>query len=792
MMWNYFANKILRNRLSFIIVLGGLTAFMAYRASHIQLSYEFAKVLPVTDPAFSDYENFKKMFGEDGSVMVIGLQDSNLFSLAVLNDWYSLSNTIKNIDGIQDVLSVATLYNIIRNDNLQRFDFKPLMTKPLQSQMEADSLRDVIYSLPFYNDLVINRKTNATVLAITFKKADLDSKHRLEMVEQIKSASQIFSAKHKIDLHYSGMPYIRTAIMNKVAGEMKLFLLLGVLITVIILWIFFRSIASVLFSIVVVIAGVIWSMATIELLNYKITILTGLIPPLIMVIGVPNCIFLINKYHSEFSKHGNKIKALTRMITTIGVSLFLANVTTAIGFGVLYFTNSSFLTQFGVIAALNVTLTYFITLIFIPIILSFLPVPRPKEMMHLEGKRINRILEIIDHLVHHHRKWIYTIITIITLVSVYGMMRIDMTGYVVDDLPAKDPVYNDLRFFETNFKGVLPFEIYIDTKKPNGVFENNARVLYKIKTLQRILEQYPELSRAVSVTEVIKFSYQAYRGGDKKYYVLPGIGELKNLNEYASTVKGSENKLKSFIDSTKQFTRVSIQMADVGSTRIKELLKEIKPRVDSVFESNNYNVKLTGHSLMFLKGNDYLLNNLFESLLIEIILIALVGLALFRSVRIILLSKLPCLIPLIITAGIMGFMGIRFKPSTILIFSIAFGIASDGTIYFLAKYRQELKQHKRSISDAVSVTIRETGLSMVYTAVILFFGFGIFAASGLGGTKALGILISTTLLVSMITNLVLLPSILLSIDNWVSKKEILSTPLIEIEETEEGESNYEK
>ncbi|HKR06178.1 MAG TPA: efflux RND transporter permease subunit [Bacteroidia bacterium] len=784
-MWLYLANKLLRNRLALIIALAVLTLFMAYEASRIQLSYEFAKVLPVTDPAYHEYENFKKMFGEDGSVMVIGLQDSSFFRTDKFNDWFHLTSTIKNINGVQDVLSIANLYNIIRNDSLERFDFKPLINKPLQSQTEVDSLREVIYSLPFYNDLIINKNTNATIVAITFKKQDLDSKHRVEIVKQIKNEAQKFSEKYHIPLHYSGMPYIRTALMNKVAGEMKLFLLLGVLITTTILWAFFRSITSVLFSIIIVAVGVLWSMGIIELLNYKITILTGLIPPLIMVIGVPNCIFLINKYHSEFAKHGNKIKALTRMITTTGVSLFLANITTAIGFGVLYFTNTAFLTEFGVIAALNVMLTYFIALIFIPIILSFLPAPRPKEMLHLEGRRINYVLKMIDHLVHNYRKSIYTIITLITLISLYGMMRIDLTGYVVDDLPEQDPVYADLRFFETNFKGVLPFEIFIDTKKPNGVFENNARVLYKIKTLQKMLEEYPELSRAVSVTEVIKFSYQAYRGGDSKYYVLPGISELKNLNDYVSTLKGNEAKLKSFIDSSKQYTRISIQMADVGSKKIKTLLKQIKPQVDSVFDSSKYNVKLTGHSLMFLKGNDYLLKNLFESLIIEIVLIALVGLALFRSVRIILLSKLPCLIPLVITAGIMGFLDIRFKPSTILIFSIAFGIASDGTIYFLAKYRQELKYHKRTISEAVSTTIRETGLSMIYTAVILFFGFGIFSASGFGGTKALGILISTTLLVSMLTNLILLPSILLSIDNWVSKKEIVTASLIEMEEVEE-------
>lgn len=784
-MWKFFANKILRNRLAFITVLGVLTLFMAWQALQIQLSYQFAKVLPDTDPAYQEYEDFKKMFGEDGSVMVIGFQDPDIFQPEKFNDLHALSNKIKSIKGIQEVLSLASLYNITRNDSLSRLEFKPLLTQPLTSQQQADSIKEVIFSLPFYNNLVMNRETNATVIAINFKKADLDSKHRIEMVEDIKKASEEFSAKHKIDLHYSGMPYIRTAIMNKVSGEMKLFLLLGVLVTAAILWAFFRSFTTVLFSIIVVITGVIWSMGSIHLLNYKITMLTGLIPPLIMVIGVPNCIFLINKYHSELVIHGNRIKALTRMIATTGLSLFLANVTTAIGFGVLYFTNSSFLTEFGVIAALNVILTYCIALIFIPIILSYLPLPKEKHMMHLEGKRINRVLEIIDILVHNHRKVIYIVLSVITAISIYGMTKIDMTGYVVDDLPKKDPVYADLKFFESNFKGVLPFEIYIDTKKPGGVFENNARVLYKIRSLQKVLEQYPELSKAVSVTEITRFAYQGYKGGEEKYYILPSATELKNLSDYISALKGNEGRLKSFIDSTGRYTRISIQMADIGSTKIKTLQAKVQMQVDSIFNSNDYKVNLTGHSLMFLKGNDYLLGNLIESLVIEIILIALVGLALFRSVRIILLSKLPCLIPLLFTAAIMGFTNIRFKPSTILIFSIAFGIASDGTIYFLAKYRHELKYHRRNISEAISLTIRDTGLSMVYTAVILFFGFGIFAASGFGGIKVLGILISITLLVSMITNLILLPAILISIENYVSRKEIVSTSLIEVDEEEE-------
>jgi predicted RND superfamily exporter protein len=301
------------------------------------------------------------------------------------------------------------------------------------------------------------------------------------------------------------------------------------------------------------------------------------------------------------------------------------------------------------------------------------------------------------------------------------------------------------------------------------------------------LQDYPILSKPVSIVEGIKFSYQAFKGGDSKFYRVPSITDLKTLSDFQGSLKGQNNKLSNFIDSAKQVTRISYQAKDIGSKKMKELLKELKPRIDSIFDPKDYTVNLTGHSLVFLKSNDYLLSNLIESLIIEIVLIAIVGIALFRSVRIIVLSKLPCLIPLLVTAGVMGFLDIRFKPSTILIFSIAFGISSDGTIYFLTKYRQELRKYGANAATAISATIFDTGLSMIYTSVILFCGFAIFSASSFGGTVALGVLVSLTLLMSMFTNLILLPAILLSIHSKKLGKEIIEEkPLIDIEEEEEA------
>jgi uncharacterized protein len=762
-MWSKVAQNIIRYRLIWLGLILALTVFMGYEGSKIELSYQFARILPANDPVEKEYQDFRKLFGEDGGVMVIGWQDKGVFELNKFKDWHQLSQQIKATEGIKNVLSLGSLYKVVRNDSLSQFDFEPVMKELPRTQVEMDTLKKNVLNLPFYEGLVLNSETNSTLILITFNDKALNSSRRITIVEDIVKLANGFAAKHSTELHYSGMPFIRTTIMKKISGEMKLFMGLAVLVTAFILWAFFRSFRLTLLSIGVVLIGVIFSVGTLQLFNYKITALTGLIPPLLIVIGVPNCIFLINKYQLELTTHGRKDEAITEMVKQIGLSIFLANITTAIGFGVFYFTNSSLLVEFGVVAAICVMVTYVLCLVLLPITLHYMDIPKPRHLRHLDGKWAKGFLEKVNWLVHHRRNYIYGTMVAIILISAYGMTKIKAIGYVVDDLPQNDQVYVDLRFFEKNFNGVLPFEIMIDTQKPNGVFGDQARVLYKIKALQNELSDFQEFSKPVSAVEASRFLYQAYRGGDAKYYALPGVMELSKLTDFVKGQSSGSKQLNSFLNADRSITRVSFQMADVGSERIKELMTQIRPKVDSIFDPNEYKVSLTGHSLVFLKSNDYLLSNLYESLLIAIVLIAIVGMVLFRSIPIILLSKLPCLIPLALTAGIMGFFDIYFKPTTILIFSITFGIASDGTVYFLTRYRQEIYQRGRTASEAITEAIFGTGLSMIYTAAILFCGFAIFAASSFGGTAAMGVMVSITLLVAMCTNLILLPALLLSI-----------------------------
>jgi uncharacterized protein len=768
--WKKIADLILDHRLKWLGAVGIVTAFMVFEITGLELSYELPKILPQTDDSFRQYESFKARYGEDGNVMVIAFESDKCYDLKIYQAWYDLGKEIKDLKGIKNVLSNTNLFEIKKDELSKKLDFVPIVPQKPNTQVEVDSIKARILKLPFYEGLVYNQK--AQLMAITFDQSLLNSKDRISLSNEIQSVAAVFGKTHQLTIHFSGMPFIRTNFMSKVRDELSMFMVLAFVVTIFILYLFFRSISIVFYAASVVFIAVIWSVGLIALFGYKISILTGLIPPLIIVIGIPNSIFLINKYQEEYLRSQNKTEALKITIEKIGKTTFLANLTTFIGFIVFYFTGSPLLLEFGLVAALCVMATWAISLILIPTIFSFTAEPKAKHVRHLENKNISVILKKVDEIVHKKRSMVYGVVLFLIGLAFFGATKIKAVGYVVDDLPEEDPIFTDLKFIEKNFKGVVPFEVSIDTKEANGVF--NPEVLNKIRILQKEFAKYPEFTKPLSVVEGIKFGYQGYRGGEPKYYVLPPALELQKLSEYTQEAKGKENMLSAFIDTTKRYTRISFQSADVGTIRMREMFTSLQGKADTIFNfdkevgqwkptAQQIDVKLTGNGVVFTKGNDYLLGNLRDSTLLAILLVSIVMATQFLNVRTVLISTIPSIIPLIITAGIMGFAGIPLKPSTTLIFSIAFGIASDGTIYFLTKYKEEILKGK-SISQAVSATIKFTGLSMFYTAIILFFGFGIFVASGFKGTVFLGLLVSITLLMGMISNLILLPCFLMTLD----------------------------
>jgi predicted RND superfamily exporter protein len=779
-MWAKIAEFILRYRLFLFIAIAVSTLFMGYMGTKIQLTYDFAKIIPADDKDFIDYLKFKERFGEDGNVLVIGVQSDKLFDLPFFNDWYDLSEKIEKSPGIEKLVSISRIYTIQKNDSLHRFDFNPVITSKPKTQAELDSLKEMIKGLSFYKGLVLNEKGNVTLMAVTLDKTKVNSKARIKMVKTIEDLAVEFGKKHNVEVYYSGLPYIRTIVAQKVAKELIIFTFLSMLVSAIIMLLFFRSFYAVVCSLLVVFIGVVWSLGTMVLFGYKITMLTGLIPPMIVIIGIQNCIYLLNVYHFEFRSYNNKMKALHRTLTKIGLASFLTNATTAVGFGV-FITGSAILDEFGIIAAINIMVVYAVSMIIIPGISCYLPPPTMKQTRHLENRSLDRFMNLIDKLVHNNRKQIYIVTAIFLVVAFLGVYKVNSIGYIVDDIPRKEKLFKDLKFFERNFNGVMPFEIVIDAKR-KGAFKRLSE-LNKVDELQQVLAGYPEFSKPVSIVEMAKFANQAFYRGNPEHYMLPNEQEKNFILPYAARKgMGNNDLMKALVDSTYQIARVSVQMEDVGSVEMERLKNELRARVDSIFDKEKYDVKLTGTSVIFLKSNEYLIDNLITSMILAFIIISLMMAFLFTSAKMIVISLIPNVIPLIFTLGIMGFFNINLKPSTILIFSVAYGITVDTTIHFLAKYRHELRRNNWDVSVSISRTLKEAGMSMVYTSVVLFFGFIIFAASTFGGTVALGVLTSITLLIAMFTNLLVLPATILSFQKNKDAKEELESSLIDIEE----------
>ena len=770
-MWVKLSKTILQNRILIVLFFVIATVFMAFQAKNLKLSYAGSKILPLTDSVFLKYTAFKKQFGEDGNVMVIGIESANIYKKETYNQWASLANDIQKLKGIKGVLSVGKLFELQKDTLNQKFVVSPIPGKVISSDVEMDSLKNHLQQMPFYDGLLINTKTNATLMAITFDQKILNTGARNPILKEIQAKAEAFSKSTNIPIHLSGLPYIRTATSKLVSNEFVLFLGLSILVSALILLIFFRSFSAVFYPILVVIMGVIWSLGTLVLFGYEITILTGLIPPLIVIIGIPNSILLLNKYHNELQKHGDKQLAMSITIERIAVTTLIANVTAAIGFGVLYFTGSELLIQFGSVAALNVMFTWLMCLCLIPIIFSYLPVPKGKANAPHKPNFLDHLLAKTDVLVQQKSKLIYITTIVLTAISFVGIYTINVNGYVVDDLPKSSQILTDLKFFEKNFEGILPLEISVDTKRKNGVL--SLSTLNKIDKMERMIADYPEFSRSISLNTGLKYASQAFYNGDPAFYRLPTDIEKNFILIYAANSgKGNGNMLTNFVDKDKQSARISFQMADIGSKRLDSLLLVLKPRIDSILSPKRFDVTLTGSSIIFSKGTDYLLKHLVETIGLAIVLISLLRLAQFKSLGIMFISLLPNIVPLVITAGLMGFFNIPLKPSTILIFTIAFGLASDQTIYFLTRYQQELTLTNYPIAKVVSDTIRETGVSMTHIALILFFGFGIFTASTFGGTVVLGLLLSITLIVALVFNLTLLPALMLWLDNKKKRKHI--------------------
>ncbi len=772
--WGKVARFILKNRLLILGFILLATILLALQWRNLRMTYSEANLLPKNHPVNQEYSRFLNTFGEEGNLIVIGIKDPAFFTPKAFKAWDVLMTRLKQSKGVSLTVAVNDLKTLEKDTLAQKFRLVPFVDTSQTSNLAyLQKIKQTLFAkLPFYEGLLYNKESEVIRAAVYLNKDIVNTAARKTFIinELIPAVTQ-FEKTTKIDLKVSGMPYIRTINAENMKGEISLFIGAALLITSLIFFFFFRSFRATFISVCILLLGVIWSFGTLGLFQYKITILTAIIPPLIIVIGITNCIFLINKYQQEIKNHKNQAKALYRVVSTIGVSTLMTNLTTAAGFATFMITGNDLLYEFGLVTAINVITVYLLTLVIVPIVYSFMALPKEKHLYHLSKNYMSAVLDWVEKNVRYKRSRIYVFYVILLIFSLIGISQMKVSGSLIGEMPKSASFFKDILFFEKEFNGVMPLEIMIDTKKEKGVMK--LSVMKRMDELQETISQIPELSKPVSVVNLIKYSKQAYYNGNPDFYELPSAQEQAFILSYAKNAnKNNQNNLmKSYVDATGRYARITTFMKDIGTTEMAKIEAKIRKKTDRIFPKNRFTVTLTGKALVFQKGTSYLIDNLIESLIFAILMIAGLMAYLFRSTKMVLASVLTNILPLCITSGLMGYFGIPLKPSTILVFSIAFGISVDNAIQFMAKYRHDLKANNGKVKKSVFSAMRETGVSTFYTSAVLIFGFAIFTLSSFSGTIALGGLISGTLLFAMFANLLVLPALVLTFEKKKIQKE---------------------
>lgn len=781
--WELIARVVLRNKILMLSIVVAITALLTMQWKNIHFTYTEANLLPDDDVANVEYKAFLNKFGEEGNLVIIGVKDPKLFTPKAYESWSKLMTTLKSDKGVDLVVSINDLKKLKKNDSLQKFELVPFVdnSKTLDKNYLQTIKKELFNDLPFYEGLLFNKRSGTIRSAIYLDKKIVNTLERKDFIlDKLVPAIDTFEKETGIDLRVSGMPYIRTMNAETIKGEIGLFIGASLLVTSLLFFFFFRSVRATLISIGIVIIGVMWSFGVLGLLHYEITVLTALVPSLIIVIGIPNCIFLTNKYHQEYKVHRNKAKALQRVTTKVGMATLMTNLTTAIGFATFVASNNQLLLEFGVVTSINIMALFFLSLIVIPIFHSYIPAPKERHLKHLDRGSVKAFMDWILRTVKEDRFSIYVVAVSLLIISIIGIYKMRISGSLIEDMPKKAPFFQDIVFFENEFDGVMPLEIMIDTKRKKGVMKLST--LKRMDEFEKEITKIPQLSKPISIVSLVKYSKQAYYNGNPEYYDLPTSQEQAFILSYAknSVKENKQNLMKSYVDSTGQFARITTFMRDDNGDKIPQIEAEIRKEAAHIFPAEHFNVTVTGKSLVFQKGTGYLLDNLLSSLVFAFFLTALLIGFMFRSAKMILVSIIPNLLPLMLTAGIMGFLDIPLKPSTILVFGIAFGLSVDDTVRFLAQYREELKKNNWKIRKSVYATFNDAGLSMFYTSIVLFFGFSVFMLSSFGGTIALGGLVSVTLFFGMMSNLMLLPALVLTLNKTLANEQEFIEPRIDV------------
>lgn len=733
-----------------LTIIAILTALSVFYASRLRFDYNFDNFFPKGDPDLAYYFSYRDKFGNDNDYLLIGLDNGgSLFDRQFLQKVDTLARFMQQQPHVESVLSPTT----VKSPIIEQFGYFeiPYLHPDEPERYTQDSIliyqsRELVGTL-FSED--------ATAVSLFVQTSDDLGKEPGDSL-----ISAMYGEIERLGLrehHVAGKVLAQSVFIEKMKIELAIFMSASILLVILFLWIAFRTAWGVLVPLVVVLLSVIWSLGVMGLFNKPIDVMTVLLPTIMFVVGMSDVIHIMSRYITEIGQGATKIQALRVTIREVGMATLLTSLTTSVGFLTLLTTSIVPIQEFGVYTAIGIFLAFVLAFTVLPAILLLIKRPNPRRARRTDLSWPMLLRRVYTFVLRRPYPILYTSMGIV-LISLIGISMIKVDTTLLEDLGDDDPIIKDFQYFEEKFSGVRPFELHLIAGPDKSMYD--LEVLQEVDQLETYLYQTYGLNFITSPATVVRAIHRAQNGGLPDYYTLPASQrEMKQVQRrLAAFSKRSE--LRAVVTADQREGRLAGKMTDVGSVRAAELNDSLRAFIDQRINPELLQTRITGSAVMLDKNNDYVVSNMLQGLLIAFLVVALLVGLIFRSLRMVLISLVPNIIPLLMIGGIMGFLGINMTVSVSIIFTIAFGIAVDDTIHFLGKLKVELRKGK-SLPYAIKTTIISAGKAIIITSCILVAGFLTLVLSSFDATFYVGVFVSLTLVFAVVADLLLLPVLIL-------------------------------
>ncbi len=743
--------KFSQKTISYLVltIIVGISIVFAFKIKTLKFNYDFEAFFPNEDSELEVYETHRNRFEWDNEFVLLGIENkAGIFKKDFLKKIEALSTDLKNIRYTDRVISPTNIKNISLSG------LAPVQKRLLhiddESLYKEDSIN--IYSTPELIGSFFPK--DAKSISIFIKTDEGLSKVKSDSLARNIEAA--FKKYHFDEVHYVGRIVAQDVYLKNLEKEFVYFLGISFVLIIIFLWLSFRSLYGVIVPIVVVIVSIFWTLGIMACLNQDLDIMTVMLPTMIFIAGMSDVVHFFSKYFEELAKGTERVKIYPLILKEVGFPTFLTLITTVVGFLSLLFSSIVPIRDFGIYTSVGIIIAFVLTYTLLPALL-YLFTPKRLVAVHSHDNRTYNIMRKVLFWIFRHQKTIVITTCLLIALAIVGVYKIKVNNILLEDLSDSVKIKQDFMFFDKQYSGVRPLELAVEIKdKSKTVWDYD--IMKQLNDVDEFLKKEYHAGFMYSPAMLAKNINKSLNDETS------GEMEFPNREDYEAVKKqligNKKNKdIKRIITPDGHFARINGKINDVGSIVVNGQNVHFQEFLRTHINPNDIEIKITGAAHLVDRNNEYMVNNMAQGFLFSIIVIALLTYFLHRSWRMVLVFILPNFIPLLIIAGIMGFSGIELKAATSLVFSIAFGVATDDTIHFISRLKIELGYGK-SLIYAFKRTYFETGKPILLTTFILMGGFISLMISDFQSTFYFGFLICITIIIAVMADIFLLPVLL--------------------------------